>query len=259
MIEEFRDDTLSTLTSNELDFLYFAELHLDEMDSWTLEEAARQSLTSGSVIERACKKLGLSGFSELKYRIRSSRRGKGTIAQNLAVEYPAHRAADAINRETEAAVPHLSAKEVGRATSLIGAAERLVIFARGLSEFPAQYLSEYLYRLGRTNRCYTDPPFVYRDASTFGPKDCLVIFSCGGRTIPVVKAATIARRKEVPLVAICGNRESPLAELATSLLYAPADTFVMDQIDLRSRLTQFLAADLVVDALQRQRRQDTQS
>lgn len=246
MIEGFRDDVLSTLTPGELDFLYYAELHLDDISSWTLDKAAHESLASPAVIERACQKLGLASYSELRYLIRSELNGRSTVASDLAVDYPASQAISDALREADAAAHDLTREAVEEAAGDIVQAERIVVFGRGLSQFPAQYLSEYLEKLGHRNRRYIDPPLAYRDAEAFGSKDCFVIFSAGGRTIAVVKAATIARKNDVPLVAICGSTESPLAKLASVLLHAPADTFRMGQIDLGSRLTQFLAADLVV-------------
>lgn len=250
MIEGFRDDVLSTLTPGELDFLYFAELHLHEMASWTLEEAARESLASGGVIERACQKLGLTGYAELRNLIRAELRGRAsTVSNDLAVDYPAARAVAAATRELRLAERELDPERIRLSAEYIATAERLVIFGRGLSEFPGRYLSTCLERCGRHNRCYLDPPLVYRDASSFTSHDCIVIFSAGGRTIPVVKAAAIARRHEAVVVAACGDAQSPLARIAGVLLPTPSDRLRMGQIDLGSRLTQFLAADLLADVV----------
>lgn len=249
MIETFRDDVLSTLTAGELDFLYFAELHLKEMASWTLDEAASCSLASAPVIERACKKLGLSGYSELRYLVRSELKGQAPPAQPEALDYRASDAAAALVRESHITMGRLSEEMLARAAETIRSARNLVLFGRGLSEFPAEYLSEYLGRMGRLCRRYLDPPFVYRDASHFAPEDAIVIFSSGGRTIPVVKAAAIAKKNGAAIVAVCSDAASPLARMATITLDAASDRMSISRIDLNSRFTEFLIADALVDEL----------
>ncbi len=249
MIETFRDDVLSVLTPGELDFLYFAELHLKEMASWNLDAAAAASLTSAPVIERACKKLGLSGYSELRWLIRNELKGTVSVAKADAVDYRAQTAAEALLRESRIALGRLSEDALSCAADKIRSARNLVLFGRGLSEFPAEYLSEYLGRMGRSCRRYLDPPFVYRDAARFAPEDAIVIFSSGGRTIPVVKAAAIAKKNGATIIAICSDAASPLSKLATVTLIAAADRFRISQIDLNSRFTEFLIADALVDRL----------
>lgn len=249
MIETFRDDVLSMLTPGELDFLYFAELHLKEVASWTLDEAASASLASAPVIERACKKLGLSGYSELRYLVRSELKGQAPLTRPETLDYRAQDAASALMRESHITIDQLSEEALVRTADKIRSARSLVLFGRGLSEFPAEYLSEYLGRMGRLCRRYLDPPFVYRDASHFTPEDAIVIFSSGGRTIPVVKAAAIAKKNGAAIVAVCSDMESPLARMATIALDAASDRFSISQIDLNSRFTEFLIADALVDEL----------
>ena len=128
-----------------------------------------------------------------------------------------------------------------------------MLFGRGLSEFPAEYLSEYLTRIGKPCRRYLDPPFVYRDAASFTDRDAIVIFSSGGRTIPVVKAAAIAKKNKADIIVICSDQESPLWKMASIALYAASDRLSISQIDLNSRFTEFAVADTLVDELLREK------
>ena len=203
MIEAFRDDILSTLTPGERDFLYFAELHLTEIAGWSLDQAAAASFASAPVIERACKKLHLSGYAELRFLVRNELKGRAIAAQDGISSYRATAAQDALLREA-----------------------RLTL---------------------------RDPPFVYRDAAAFTDRDAIIIFSAGGRTIPVVKAAAIAKKNRATIICICSDRESPLCKMAGIALHAASDTLSINQIDLNSRFTQFAVADALVDELLREK------
>ena len=101
MIEAFRDDILSTLTQGELDFLYFIELHLNNIASWSIEEAAAASYTSAAVIERACRKLRLSGYAELRFLVSNELRERSVSVQEDVSDYSARTAQDALLRETK--------------------------------------------------------------------------------------------------------------------------------------------------------------
>ncbi|MGI6230388.1 MAG: MurR/RpiR family transcriptional regulator [Tractidigestivibacter sp.] len=251
MIEGFTDDVLTKLTPGELDFLYYTELHLSQIAKSTLDEAAESALSSPAVIERACKKLGLSGYSDLRYRIARELRGdqSQSVATDATVPFDPKSGIDQLEKEAARTTLSLSAEAMLQAGRYLVQANRVFSFGRGLSEFPSKYLSEYLERIGRPCRHYLDPPFAYRDAAQFTSKDAAVIFSSGGRTIPVVKAAIIAKKNDVPLIAVCSNVESPLAKLATLTFYAASSKLRMDSIDLNSRYTQFMVADLMVDAV----------
>ena len=98
MIEAFRDDILSTLTPGELDFLYFAELHLAEMSEWSVDQAAAASFASAPVIERACKKLHLSGYAELRFLVRNELKGRVIAAHDGISSYRATAAQDALQQ-----------------------------------------------------------------------------------------------------------------------------------------------------------------
>jgi DNA-binding MurR/RpiR family transcriptional regulator len=253
MIEAFRDDILSTLTQGELDFLYFTELHLNDIASWSIEEAAAASYTSAAVIERACRKLRLSGYAELRFLVRNELRERSVSVQEDVSDYSARTAQDALLRETKLTFQESLLSLLPKAVAAIWQAHSLVLFGRGLSEFPAEYLSDYLTRIGKSCRRYLDPPFVYRDVAGFTDKDAIVIFSSGGRTIPVVKAAAIAKKNKATTIVVCSDQESPLWKMASIALYAASDQLSISQIDLNSRFTEFAVADTLVDELLREK------
>jgi DNA-binding MurR/RpiR family transcriptional regulator len=249
MIESFPDDLLSSLSAGELDFLCFAELHPDLIISSTLDQAAATSFTSSAIIERACKKLMLSGYPELRYRISKGMRSVKSPIPDEEPSFDPNQVLDELVEAAKVTMDGLDAKLLAQVASTISDAGMVGIFGRGLSEFPAKYLSEYLDKIDRPCRRYLDPPFAYRDAASFGMDDVFVIFSSGGRTIPVVKAATIARKSGVTLISICSNETSPLSKLADIRLLAPSNPLRIEGIDLNSRFTSFLIVDALIDTI----------
>lgn len=80
---------LSSLNQKELDLLKFIYLNSSAIARQTIQQFSNSVHVSSSSILRFCKKIGFSGFSELKYNIRtkssnsSSCREKATSLENI--------------------------------------------------------------------------------------------------------------------------------------------------------------------------------
>ncbi|MBF1092344.1 MAG: MurR/RpiR family transcriptional regulator, partial [Solobacterium sp.] len=62
---------LSSLNQKELDLLKFIYLNSTAISCQTIQQFSNNVHVSSSSILRFCKKIGFSGFSELKYNIRT--------------------------------------------------------------------------------------------------------------------------------------------------------------------------------------------
>ncbi len=68
MISLHLDDTIiKSLTGNELNILKYIYGHADDIRHMSIQELASQVSYSSATVLRFCKKLGYSGFAELKY------------------------------------------------------------------------------------------------------------------------------------------------------------------------------------------------
>ena len=63
------DSVIKSLTNNELNILKFIYSHPEMILEMSIHEFARQVSYSTATIIRFCRKLGLSGFAELKYSL----------------------------------------------------------------------------------------------------------------------------------------------------------------------------------------------
>ena len=67
------DEIIKSLSRNELNILRYVYEHTDDILEESIQEFSRQVSYSPATVLRFCKKLGYSGFAELKYVLRSSR------------------------------------------------------------------------------------------------------------------------------------------------------------------------------------------
>uniref|UniRef100_UPI000A789FD7 MurR/RpiR family transcriptional regulator n=1 Tax=Clostridium sp. NkU-1 TaxID=1095009 RepID=UPI000A789FD7 len=61
------DAVIKSLSNNELNVLKFVYEHIDEVLDMSIQTLAARTSYSSATILRFCKKLGYSGFAELKY------------------------------------------------------------------------------------------------------------------------------------------------------------------------------------------------
>lgn len=76
------DAIIKSLTDNELDILKFIYGNPDQIPDMSIHKFAKAVSYSTATILRFCKKLGYSGFAELKYTIRQHLSERSLTSQN---------------------------------------------------------------------------------------------------------------------------------------------------------------------------------
>lgn len=107
MLTSISIDTINSLTISELDALRFIENNRKQILAMSIKTLAQITFVSTATIMRLCKKLGYSGFSELKYHLREELNQMEKEHQNTTF-------ADTVNQnvkaivETTATAPRIS-------------------------------------------------------------------------------------------------------------------------------------------------------
>ncbi|HBP26258.1 MAG TPA: hypothetical protein DD618_04830 [Acholeplasmatales bacterium] len=70
MLSKINIDIINSLTISELDVLRFVDNNKKQILDWSIQTLSKTTFVSTATIMRLCKKLGYSGFSELKYRLK---------------------------------------------------------------------------------------------------------------------------------------------------------------------------------------------
>lgn len=75
-------------TSSEKEVIKYLEAHLDSIDTLTINDLARKSLTSNATIIRLSRKINCSGFKELKVKIIKERENNRYLNENIDFSFP---------------------------------------------------------------------------------------------------------------------------------------------------------------------------
>ena len=127
---------------------------------------------------------------------------------------------DAILADIGRAMGQVDPAEIDALGHVILAADRVFIAGKGRSGLQMKAFAMRLMHLGLTVH-------VVDDVTTpaIGAGDLLLLGSASGRTGSLLRHIDTARNAGAKLAAFSGDRESPIAQAAATLLYIPASNF----------------------------------
>ncbi|HUN10851.1 MAG TPA: SIS domain-containing protein, partial [Rhabdaerophilum sp.] len=131
-----------------------------------------------------------------------------------------------------------------RAIEMLAGARRLEFYGQGNSGIVAQDAQHKFFRLGIPTAAYSDPHVHSMAAALLGAGDVAVVFSAGGRTLDIIRSATIARNAGATVIAMT-VAGSPLAK--QSDIVVATDLF--EDQDIYSPMTSRLSHLAMIDVL----------
>lgn len=225
----------------------------ERLQGLTIKELARAAAVSVPTVHRFCRKLGLTGFKELKVELA---RAAAADAAPVDINFPfaagedaehvaAHLQAlyDATLRDTREL---LDPAELDRAADLLARARHIDIYTQSHNLFPAQMLCERLISTGREVTCHERDERQVRRALASDVRDVAVVISYSGLNPHLRALIPLLTTREVPVIFV----GTPAAQRRNPGLAVYLN--VSDREDLQDRITQFashIAVQFVVDAL----------
>lgn len=227
----------------------------DRVRDLTIKELARAASVSVPTVHRFCRKIGLTGFKELKVELaRASAADAG--AAPVDINFPfgpgddtgrvaAHLQAlyETTLRDTR---DLLDAGALERAADLLARARCTDIYTQSHNLFPAQMLCERLLSVGRAVTCHESEERQIRRVLASDGRDVAVVISYSGLNPHLRRLLPMLTGRGVPVVFVgtpAARRRNP--GLDVYLL-------VSDREDLQDRITQFashIAVQFVLDTL----------
>jgi DNA-binding MurR/RpiR family transcriptional regulator len=234
----------------------------------TISELAASCDTSVASVVRFCRALGLSGYAELRMALateigkESARFGStltlgAEIAQSDSLKDMAAKVASLEMLAIEETVAALDFKALGRIVMALDAAQRILLFGIGASQFVAQDLHHKLFRIGRNAFLMSDTHEAWTAALLSPPETVALAFSHSGATADTVRYLEIARENGARTVAITGTPDSPLSRMAHETIITHARESTLRAGAMVSRIAQLAVVDCLFLGLARTRYDQT--
>lgn len=197
---------IKSLTKTELEVFLFFNRNSGSLFSMTIDEVAEKCFVSNSTITRTAKKMGYSGFTELKYSLsKNSFKDKDL----LDFDYSNIRLNDINN-----SIDLLNKQNFEKLVNVFYN-KRVSFFGMGLSSLVCDYIVTQLLILGITVAHLSDPhtALAYVDHMS-ASKDALFIVSNSGNTKQCVDLAVKSRNKGIKIISLTNSNINNLSKLS---------------------------------------------
>ena len=221
----------------------------------TITELAGESDSfSTASITRFCKKIGLSGYSELRLELAkematdNARRQIVADGENLVpglVSTVVDASASAINGLKYV----LSDDVIKKALHEILSASSITLAGIGASALVAQDLRQKLLRLGIRSLFDADQDVVKVTLSSGRSKDLLIAISYSGTTRETLDAVNIAKENGMRVLAMTKKGDNPISEQADVTVPVSENEALLREGATLSRLQMLVAVDMIYRAL----------
>ncbi|RYL88506.1 MurR/RpiR family transcriptional regulator [Sporolactobacillus sp. THM7-4] len=241
-----RKDSLSNSEKYLIDYI---TNHLREIPQLSIVQLSMQANVSTATIVRAMQKLGYGGFTSFKIRL------KDEHAENIkftAVEKADHKIKEAIlknEREVLQTIRMIDSGTIEDTLQKMIYANKIMLFARGLSELIAKEMAIKLQLLGKYSEMHNDPNIIRTISKRIQPDDLVMLISLNGKTEELVEAAENCKANGVSTITLTTNRDSPLGKLSEIVIagYKSRISYFPDY-EVHSRLPLLVIARIILDA-----------
>lgn len=244
MLKHLDSDILNNLTQSELTVLRYIDSNKQEVIGMSIQELSKKIFISTATILRLCKKMNFTGYSELKYALKTSLNENQPLKTTLKSEASALSDTFQIIENT---CRLLDPEILNSIADFLLSTHKIHLYAGGLSTPVLEYMQRFLLSAGRSCFFYNTAPLAYRAAEKMNENDIILIGSASGATPSVIRIAQIAKNSKAAIVAITNLDGNPLSQLADISLF----TFISNRdyygTEIKSRASMFFIIDMILE------------
>lgn len=242
-------DNLPDLSGVELRIYNYALSNASEVTYMSIQELAGKTYSSTASILRLCKKLGCSGFSEFKFKLKESLTDTG---KKESVNFRSD-VRDALEMLYNQSTTESFNAAIRKAAMLL-ASKSLVIFAGlGSSDLAASYAARYFsyvmpfsFRIEDIDDYETGAMMISDDMYK---EVCIVALSISGNTRDILRYVKSVNLARCSLIAITANSQSKLAGIADIVIPYSLNRLSRNNADLNSQIPCMYIIELLAQEL----------
>ena len=216
--------------------------------SLSIVELAEQCKCSEATIVRFSKRLGLSGYQELKISL-ASESGNSVISTGITQDDSAYeiyeKVANDIYCSLEKTKKSLTPESMAAAAKALCSANKIVVFGLGYSASVALDASHKFLRAGLNAVAYSDNHMQMIAASHLTVNDVVLGISHSGSSKDIVEALKTAKVHGATTICLTNNGKSPILKQSDIVLSTASDETQYSILGLNSRIAQLA----IIDAL----------
>ena len=216
--------------------------------SMFITELAKKCDTSEAAIVRFSKKMGFSGYQQLKLSL-AREADMRPVSENITVNDSAYdifsKVCEDIFCSLEKTKRALDSESLQTCCEKILSADKIIICGLGNSASVATDAAHKMLRLGLNACAYTDGHMQAIAAAHTTDKSVLIGISHSGHSRDIIEAMKIARENGTATVAITDFAKSPVDKVADIILHTVSNETNYRILGLNSRIAQLAIIDTI--------------
>lgn len=215
------------LNENEDTILSYLLDHKEQLSNMTIRDVSAHFYTSPNTIVRLTQKLDFSGYQEFKDQLKKVLDIQEAVGELYSLD-------DRIIKTKQLLNPDIISQMIRD----IHEADTILLFAVGLSRFPAEELSQRLQIVGKRSQTFIDPHIMKYNAQLLNKNDLAIAISLSGRHQSNVYSATSrAKVAGAQTISITGFSSNALANLTDFQLYGYSNPIKVNSIEASDRFS----------------------
>lgn len=211
------------LTKSEERLAEYIASHRERVIYSTMKKTGQEAKTGDATIVRLCKKLGFSGFSELKIALAQDSMAPAKPSKNKT--FYDESANTLINSITQ--TQHLISQDsMNKAIELLLKAKRVYLFGVGHSGASAQDYEKTWLRIGLIAHAEIDPHIQVQVSTLLNKHDVVVGLSLSGHTRDTYDSLELAKQNGAKIITISNDLNSPISLLGDARLQTAVSEFM---------------------------------
>ncbi len=215
----------------------------------TITDLAEMAAVSEPTVIRFCRKLGLSGYMELRLSLANALPTSKYILENVSDEdkFPEifnklfNSAKEAFNNTMN----NLDLKTLELAADAMADADRIEFYGLGGSGVVAMDAHHKFFRIGVPCIAYDDPHMQVMSAALLTAKDAVVAISHTGSTKDILESVKVAKKSGATVIGISGSKKTPLAKYCDYAISVNSQEVALRLAPMTSRLVQLAIIDVL--------------
>ncbi|WP_300379503.1 MurR/RpiR family transcriptional regulator [Clostridium sp.] len=207
----------------------------------TLLEISKKINVGEATILRFVKKVGFSGFQDLKLQIAKDDEPVNESYHENYIDSIASNMTNTIINTKKV----LDVEQLNIGIDLIEKSNKLFFYGVGASGLAANEAQSRFVRMGKTGIAITDNHFQMMYSYLCGEGDVIIALSLSGYTKDIIDSLKIAKKQNAKIISITNYALSPVAQLADCLLLTAGKENLLDGGSLISKISQLYIIDLL--------------
>lgn len=235
LLNRFAND-LPKLSHAEKHVFYYIESNIEEAKKQSLTEMAEVNNVSTTTIVRMCNKLGLSGFSELKYILKDIEQNNVSSESSLL---------DNIKNNINLTLSNLNFETLHSLIRLMISSKKIVVVAVGLSKTIGEYFSKLLMQINKNTLYVYESHIIDLLPGMINWDDLVIFISNSGETKTLLSIAEKLSYRNYKTAAIVNAADSTLSRHVTLSINAHSNKSEYRGYDITPRSTLLLLIDII--------------